>query len=508
MEDNSKYTRLALAWILGWTIFRLVYSAAFLLSPDETNYWQWGRHLAWGYHDQAPLLGWAIRLSTEIFGVNEFAVRLPSVLSMGVASAYLVLLAGRYFSGRVAVAAALLTQGVLEFNVGGLLATCDGLQAMAWAGATWHGARACEDHEWKQWLSTGFWFGFGLLSKFTMVIFGPGLLIYMIFSKEHRGRLASIKPYAGVVFGLLMFAPVLYWNAAHGWNSARHVAYIGGAGESFTLHFKYFGDLMGSQAALLSPLVFILALWAWIRVIKRNYNRRKWIIPLLFWTSFPMFAGFTLLSFHTRIYGNWPGAAYLGACLLAAAFFSNAKPRLWKWTLGISYAFTILVLVQVVFPILPLSPDLDRPATELGGWDEIGEKAAAMQAEMPDPDNTFLFGFRYQEASELAFYVPGRPETVSINKWKRPNVYDYWWKDEDLMGMDAVGVSRHDNEVKKLRKVFESVSAPVPLELYRKRPFKAEPELVRTVYLYKAYGFKGGLRWEPPKGSKDIRTSS
>ena len=26
-----------------------------------------------------------------------------------------------------------------------------------------------------------------------------------------------------------MFIPVIVWNAANGWNSARHVAYIGGA---------------------------------------------------------------------------------------------------------------------------------------------------------------------------------------------------------------------------------------------------------------------------------------
>ncbi len=504
MEDDARTMKLAWAWILGWTVFRLIYSGAFLLSPDETNYWQWGRHLAWGYHDQAPLLGWAIRLSTELFGASEWAVRLPSVLSMGMASAYLVALAGRYFSARVALAVAILTQGVLEFNVGGLLATCDGLQAVAWAGATYHGARACEDHTWKQWLSTGFWYGFGLLAKYTMVVFGPGLLIYMILSGLHRERLKSLKPYLGVLFGFALFSPVLFWNAANGWNSARHVAYIGGASQAFSIHFKYFGDLMGSQAALLSPLVFILAIWAWVRVIRKNFDREQWVVPLLFWTSFPMFAAFTLLSFHTRIYGNWPGAAYLGACVLAAAFFSQSKPRLWKWTQGVSYTVTILVLIQVVFPILPLSPDLDRAATELGGWDKIGAKAFTMRGQMPDPAKTFLFGFRYQEASELAFYVPGQPETVSVNRWKRPNVYDYWWEDADLLGQDGIGVSRHSNEIKKLRKIFESVDDPVALPLYRNRPFYKEPQLIRTVYLYRAYGFKGGLRWEAPKG-RDVR---
>ncbi len=106
----------------------------------------------------------------------------------------------------------------------------------------------------------------------------------------------------------------------------------------------------------------------------------------------------------------------------------------------------------------------------------------------------------------MAFYVPGRPETVSINKWKRPNVYDYWWEDSDLVGQDGVGVSRHSNESKKLRKIFEKVDKPIALPIYRKKPFSKEPQLVKTVYLYRVYGFKGGLRWVPPKGH-DIRKS-
>ena len=65
---------------------------------------------------------------------------------------------------------------------------------------------------------------------------------------------------------------------------------------------------------------------------------------------------------------------------------------------------------------------MDRTATEIQGWDQLGRKAADLRDTMPDPQRTFLFGLRYQTASELAFYTPGQPATVSINKWKRPNV--------------------------------------------------------------------------------------
>ena len=154
MYDNSEHRSLQIAWLwtIGFTVFRLIYSGTFLLIPDETNYWQWSRYLDWGYHDQAPLIGWAIWLSTWIIGQTELAVRLPSVLSVGIASAYLVAISSRWMGSRTALSTAILTQSILEFNVGGLLATPDGLQAAAWAGAAYHVARAYEDDALSQWL--------------------------------------------------------------------------------------------------------------------------------------------------------------------------------------------------------------------------------------------------------------------------------------------------------------------------------------------------------------------
>ncbi len=296
------------------------------------------------------------------------------------------------------------------------------------------------------------------------------------------------------------------------------MAYIGGANEALALHLQFFGDYLASQAALLSPLVFILVGLAWWRGLARRNFGGQWIYPYLTITSLPMFALFAVLSLHTRVYGNWPGSAYLAPMVLIPAFFSATPPteartprpslgaRLWPWAVGSAYLFSALVLLQVIWPVLPLPPSMDRTATEIQGWDQLGQKAADLRGTMPNPDRTFLFGLRYQTASELAFYTPGQPPTVSINKWKRPNVYDYWWQDADLIGWDAVGVTfeAHDHQT-RLNRIFARVEAPVKLEITR-RPFwgQAPDEPVRTFYLYRAYGFKGGLRWEP-KDKTDVR---
>ncbi len=520
LRRESDYIGAAWACIAIFTIFRLVYSGLFVLAPDEANYWQWGRHLAWGYHDQAPMTGWIIRLSTFILGHTETGVRLPSVLSMVVVTAYMLMIARRWIGPKAAFNTVILAQSILAFNVGGLLATPDSLQAAAWGGACYHVARAYENDRWSQWLMAGIWFGFGMLSKYTMVIFLPGAFLFGLVSKNQRKRLTRIRPYIGLVLGTLLFSPVIYWNAINNWNSLRHVAYIGGANDPFSIHFNSFFEFLASQAALLSPLVFLLILVAWTYIFLKRYRKTEWIYLYLLLTSFPMVAGFALLSFHTRVYGNWPGAGYLTACILVASLFagnsqnifrktkSSVGQRVWPWAVGSSYVITAFVLIQVVWPIFPIPEKWDRTTTELSGWPELGEKAGEMLKTMPSPEKTFLFGLRYQTASELAFYTPGQPRTVSINKWNRPNVYDYWWKDKELLGWDAVGVTGEpDSHKTALKQVFDQVAPPIKIIGFRTLPFlqkKRSAKPGKIFYLYRAYGFKGGLRWTPPAGP-DVR---
>ena len=328
-----------------------------------------------------------------------------------------------------------------------------------------------------------------MLSKYTMVIFLPAVFCYGLFSPLHRRRLASIRPYVGLLIGSLMFMPVVMWNAANHWNSLRHVAHIGGADEAFAIHLNFFGDYLASQAGLLSPIVFVLVLMAWVAVIKKGYPAGNWIYPYLVYTSLPIIAGFALLSFHTRVYGNWPGAGYLTTAVLAAALYgykpTEAFPekkhslgrRLCPWAVGSSYVLTALVLIHTLWPILPVPLHIDRTATELAGWRDLGLKTHDMVKTMPNPSKTFIFGLDYQMASELAFYTPGKPQTVSINRWSRPNVYDYWWQDGNLTGRDAIGVTfDSSSHLQRLNQVFEHVDPPIKMDIIRPSIWSSEAE--------------------------------
>ncbi|MBT7892968.1 MAG: hypothetical protein HN580_28425, partial [Deltaproteobacteria bacterium] len=50
------------------------------LFSDETTFWEWSRHLDFGYYAHPPMTGWLIALVTGIFGTFQYTVRLTSIL--------------------------------------------------------------------------------------------------------------------------------------------------------------------------------------------------------------------------------------------------------------------------------------------------------------------------------------------------------------------------------------------------------------------------------------------
>ena len=71
-----------LFWLLTsiTTFLRLLVIGKLGLTVDEAHYWVYSKFLDLSYYDHPPMIGYIIKLFTDIFGINEFAVRLPSVI--------------------------------------------------------------------------------------------------------------------------------------------------------------------------------------------------------------------------------------------------------------------------------------------------------------------------------------------------------------------------------------------------------------------------------------------
>jgi len=74
----NRLPRAALLIVAGMAAFRIIVASQIPLTEDESYYWVWSRHLAFGYADHPPMVAWLIAL-TAPFGSSELAVRIPFI---------------------------------------------------------------------------------------------------------------------------------------------------------------------------------------------------------------------------------------------------------------------------------------------------------------------------------------------------------------------------------------------------------------------------------------------
>ncbi|OQX19686.1 MAG: hypothetical protein BWK76_03755 [Desulfobulbaceae bacterium A2] len=495
MINAAERTHRQLAWLLLLlgVVVRLLLARNFLLAPEEANVWRFSQELAFGYPEHPPLLIWAIHLCTTLCGTSEMTIRLPTILGLGITGAYLNLLVARWGSWRSACHMQLLLQGLLLSNGLALVATPDGLLLPCWAGAVYHTARSLEqrrDHA-APWLWTGFWFGLGMLSKFTMLLFLPALLLYLGWIKSARRTLARPAPWLGLLLALALVTPLVNWNMHHDWRTLR--TFLDNLHLTSDFTWRPLLDFLAAQAALLSPLLLPLIWLSWGSALGSLVSREQ-RMSYLTWFSFFPFSIILLFSFGSRGHSTWSAPAYFSALVLTALLFAP-KPggrTSWIWLASLlsAWGISVLVIVQALTSILPIPVLLDRTAREITGWDDLARAVRQEVSTMPRPENVFVFSSERYLADELAFYLPGRPDTAFYHPWRIPPDEGYRARGPGILDGDAIGVLTDDRSLERIRRIFTSVEMPRPFEIHRVSTL-GRSEVVTTLYLVRAWGFKG-----------------
>ncbi|MHB8506064.1 MAG: glycosyltransferase family 39 protein, partial [Acidimicrobiales bacterium] len=111
---------LLVATVLG--AVELAMASRYGFHRDELYFIQCGRHLAWGYVDQPPLVPALARAVTAVFGASVFWLRVPSALAAVATVVLTAAIARRLGGGRsaqvlAAVAAATSAQSVATFHL-------------------------------------------------------------------------------------------------------------------------------------------------------------------------------------------------------------------------------------------------------------------------------------------------------------------------------------------------------------------------------------------------------
>jgi 4-amino-4-deoxy-L-arabinose transferase-like glycosyltransferase len=449
------YRGLALGWLLVLTLLHLwmIGSGRWPLSADEAHYWEWSRRLDWSYYSKGPMVAYLIAAATRLGASTEFWVRLPAVL-LGTATAVVAYVLARRTcpEERVGFLSLVLLSVVPLYAIGAVLMTIDAPFVFCW-GLAWLCLSCVQTRQGElAWYAAGVAFGLGLLSKYTMVLLVPSVALWLATSPRLRPWFRRQEPYVAAALGLLIFSPVLVWNARHGWYSLQHVlVQAGGRGErpvwaTLLGGFEFFGSQVGAVSPLLFGLLVVGVVWAW----REGLRRERDDLTLLVAASLPFFLFFQVWSFFSKVQANWAAPAYLTAVVAAAGWCQTwMRPGVGRRSRRRLHCYLLatILLPAAILPVafapeliewtgIRVPPALDLVAKRLHGWPELGRTVGAAMTK--GPGAPFLVADHYQIASQLAFYVPGHPTVYTANLGRRMNQYDVWGGWDQLTGRDGV----------------------------------------------------------------------
>ena len=255
------------------------------------------------------------------------------------------------------------------------------------------------------WLLLGISIGFGLLTKYTMAFFYICALLFLLASKQHRRILLTKEPYISLALSLIIFSPVIIWNAAHDWVTLKHTAgqaHISGQWSVVSDQWlKNFSEFLGSQIGIITPVLFFMIFYAIFRLQKSYRDSRP---SFLFWFSIPIFVFFLLKSFQGKVQANWALPAYAaGFIAFSVVFISRWESiKKWvRWTVIAGVLISLIITVIAHYPaILQLPPKLD-PTSRTRGWKELGREVSRVSDELSKRDISLSFPTNIRSQASL-----------------------------------------------------------------------------------------------------------
>ncbi len=386
------------------------------LFPDESQYWAWSRALAFGYSSKPPLLAWVIAAATHVCGNTEACIRAPAPIFYFATSLTVYAIACQLYDGRVAFFAAVSVGLATGVAFSARIISTDVPLLLFWALALLAYVKLLDGGDWRWAGLLGSALGLGLLTKYAMIYFLPGIALAAVLDHDARRFLRSPSLWLAIAIAALLIAPNIVWNVEHGWVTLRHTGdNIRGAGIEFNaLHALEF---VGAQFGVFGPVLFALMLFGVVRVASPAVDRAD---RLMLAFALPQLALVTADSLVNRANANWAASAFISGAIAAVALL--VRHQAWKW---LAASITCGVVAQVVLlagdtaatrlhvPFLANSDPYQRTL----GWRSLGEQAGLLARRV---GARTIVGVTREEVASLLYYWRDQPEQILA--WPLPQV--------------------------------------------------------------------------------------
>jgi hypothetical protein len=441
-QGERAWGRWTLVSIAALTALRLLWIAAEPagLYPDEAQYWDWAKHLAFGYYSKPPLVAWLIALTTAMFGDGEWAIRLSAPLLHAAGAGFLYGIGARLYDRRVGFWAALTYATAPGVSLSSFVISTDAALLPCWAAALYAFIRAREaGGGLRWWMAVGVAVGLGLLAKYAMAYWLLAAFGFVLLTRDERRHLTPLIAATGVALAILM--PNLWWNWSHGFASFRAVrdnAHLTG----HLFHPRACLDFVIAQFGVVGPLVLVGLVWVVLRPAALA-DRPGRLLAFFSLTILALLVGQSLLS-HAE--PNWAAPAYVAAAVLVVAWALRRGARRWvvaSIALNLAAAVALFGMTDALAASGITVPARYDPLHRLRGWRGLGARVSALLA--AHPGLTLLADDRELIAA-LTYYV--RPHPFDAVEWSPlPGVSDQWQLINNIRkhrGEDFLAVTAHD----------------------------------------------------------------
>ncbi|MBU2495208.1 MAG: glycosyltransferase family 39 protein [Candidatus Omnitrophota bacterium] len=496
--NNRKYNLFALAVILGFLTFRIFYIATtgYDLSDDEAYFWDWSRHPALSYYDQGPMVAWIIRLFTLLLSLSPFSVRIGAPIFMALTGLVIYFLAKDIMkSAGLALIVLLLFHLTPLGAAGGIIMTYYAPQVFFMALVALFLWQIVKSGKGWWWYPLGVCLGLGLLSHHMFFFFTAEVGLFILLSQKNRRWLKRKEPYLALLLMLLTASPLIIWNLSHNMVMFRHALGMMSKPQHIARPLNELIQYIGGQAGVQTPLFFLAVIWGLCVSGYRGLKLKSDKYLLLFCLSAPVILFIALLSLGGRSEANWPASGYITGAIAAVYVLAEkyrAGQRPIRIIIKASLALTLLICITAsaiaYYPSfapkigIKITPKMD-PANRLYGWKALGEEVSEVLKDMPA--GTFVAASGYGQAGELAFYVAGQPEVFALPAGRRFSQYDFWNKNMDVAGKDAVFADYRPMS-EKAKSLFVRVKPEARLIIRDRRSGLTR----REFHIYRCYNYQ------------------
>jgi|HubBroStandDraft_1064217.scaffolds.fasta_scaffold00102_45 hypothetical protein len=422
---------MAIIWAIALAklLFHIYFNNRYGYFRDEFDYMSCGDHLAWGYVDQPPLIPFLIHIDRAILGDSLRSIRFLPALFSSLLVVQTAVLAREFGGRRYALILSAITAVIApQYLSNGSLLGTNCLEPNLWMGCAYFAILAIKRNDPRYWVWFGVVAGIGMEEKYSIAVFGFGIVIGLLLTEQRRVFL-NRWIWLGGLAAFLIFLPNLLWNIYYHWPFVQLMRNIRAEGRDVVLPLpQYFLQ----QTLLIHPVTALI----WLRgLFALLFSTRLKPYRVLGWCYLVCFTTFFVLHGKNYYLGPvYPMLLAAGAVVIESFLIPQKEGqsrRGWKPALA---AFIIIVLLAAgahaapqVVPILPIDRFITYlkglpfkpPVTEHSharillpqwyadqfGWEEIVAETAVAWNRIPveDRKDCGIFAQDYGQAGAIDF---------------------------------------------------------------------------------------------------------